>query len=157
MTQLLLSDTKSRFDLLHGREWVLVGQTEDHVVLRLLEQGDFIAQVTITPWTTAEKGKHMDPAKFKETMEQTPGWEMEKELQIGEVPSEEGFWTYRVSAQGLLDGQAVMQNFYLVAAPGGEQVVLVFTMTPKQVDKLGSRDLSVVGSLEFPGAKKNRK
>ncbi len=45
---------------------------------------------------------------------------------------------------------AVLQNFYVVAAPSGEQVVLVFTMTPKQVDKLGARDLSLVGSLDVP-------
>lgn len=157
MTQVLYIDAKSRYDVMHGREWVLVGQTADHVVLRLLEQGDFVAQVTITPWTSAEKGKHMDPEKFKETMARTPGWDVEKELQVGEVPSDDGKWVYRVSAQGLLDGAAVMQNFYLVAAPTGEQVVLVFTMTPKQVDKLGSRDLSLVGSLDFPGLRKGQR
>jgi hypothetical protein len=53
-----------------------------------------------------------------------------------------------------MDGLAVVQNFYLVAAPGGEQVVLAFTMTPKQADKLGARDLSLVGSLDVPAAAK---
>jgi hypothetical protein len=45
---------------------------------------------------------------------------------------------------------AVMQNFYLVAAPTGEQLVLAFTMTPKKADKLGARDLSLVTSVEVP-------
>jgi hypothetical protein len=27
---------------------------------------------------------------------------------------------------------------------------VAFTMTPKQVERLGTRDLSLVGSLEFP-------
>jgi hypothetical protein len=83
-------------------------------------------------------------------MAETPGWELEKELQAGEVPGERDRWIYRVSAIGQMDGVQVLQNFYLVAGPAGQQVVLVFTMTPKQAEKLGSRDLSLAGSIEFP-------
>lgn len=153
LTQVHYTDAKSRFDLVHSRDWILVGQTEDHVVMRLMDRGDFVAQVTISPWESADKGKHMDPDKFRELMAKTPGWEMEKELQVGEVPSEGGRWVYRISAQGQLDGSAVMQNFYLIAGPNGEQVVLVFTMTPKQAERLGSRDLSLAGSVDFPKKK----
>jgi hypothetical protein len=150
MTQLHYVDPKSRFELVHGREWRLTGRTDEHLVLRLMDRGDFVAQVTITPWTRADKGKHMAPEEFAEEMNHTPGWSMDKELQAGEVSSEAGRWTYRISALGTLDGNDVMQNFYLVAGPGGEQVVLVFTLTPKQADRLGSRDLSLAGSIEFP-------
>src|SRR5262249_49307185 len=153
MTQVQLVEPKGRYDLTHGREWTLVGQTEEHTILRLMERGDFVAQVTITPWQSAEKGKHMDPEKFRDTMAGTPGWEMEKELQAGEVPAEGGRWIYRVSALGQLDGASVMQNFYLVAGPNGEQVVLVFTLTAKQAERLGSRDLALAGSIDFPKKK----
>ena len=54
---------------------------------------------------------------------------------------------------GKLEGANVVQNFYLIASPNGEQVVLVFTMTPKQADKIGARDLSVIGGLEIPAGK----
>jgi hypothetical protein len=49
---------------------------------------------------------------------------------------------------------AVVQNFYLLAAPGGEQLVIAVTMTPKQADKLGARDLTLVASLEIPAGGK---
>ena len=71
---------------------------------------------------------------------------------IGVVPSE-GRWVYRYSVTGELNGVAVMQNFYLVAAPGGEQVVLAFTLSPKNAEKLGARDLSIAASLEVPAGK----
>jgi hypothetical protein len=150
MLQLDYRDPKGRFGLLHGREWHQVAATGEHVVLRLMDRGDFVAQVTLTPWTPAAKGKHLSPEEFKAAMNETSGWRPEKELQAGEVPSSDGHWVYRYSVLGQLDGVAVLQNFYLVAGPGGEQVVLAFTMTPKQVDKLGARDLSLVGSLEVP-------
>jgi hypothetical protein len=155
LTQLDLRDPKDRYSLLHGREWHVVAQNDKHLVMRLMERGDFIAQVTITPWEEAPKGqKHLSPEAFKEAMNDIPGWEPEKELQASEVPADKDHWIYRFSVQGQMDGVAVLQNFYLVAGPNGEQVILTFTMTPKQADKLGARDLSLAASLEVPAAKK---
>jgi hypothetical protein len=153
MINLSYQEPKGRYELIHGREWYIVAQVNNHLVMRLMERGDFVAQVTITPWTPAEKGKHLTPEQFKGAMAETPGWQMEKELQAGQVPGEQDRWIYRVSALGQMDGVAVLQNFYLVAGPDGQQVVLVFTMTPKQGEKLGSRDLSLAGSIEFPTRK----
>jgi hypothetical protein len=153
LTSLEFRDVKGRFEMLHAREWQMVSQGSDHIVFRLMDRGDFVAQVTIAPWTPAEKGKHLTPAEFTQAMHETPGWEPEKELQAGEVPSE-GRWVYRLSELGKLDGVSVLQNFYLIAASGGEQVVVTFTLTPKQVDKLGPRDLTFVASMEVPAAKK---
>jgi hypothetical protein len=154
MLNLECADPKGRFELMHPREWQAVSQTADHLVLRLVERGDFVAQATITPWKPTEKGKHLTPEEFKAAMNATPGWEPQQELQSGELPTEGGRWAYRVSVQGQLDGLAVVQNFYLVAAPTGEQVVVAVTMTPKQADKLGARDLTLVGSLEVPAGGK---
>ena len=133
-------------------DWQLTAQTPSHVVLRLMERGDFVAQATLTPWPAAEKGKHLTPDEFRAAMEETPGWEPEEELQASEVPLE-GMWVYRLSSAGKLDGLKVTQNFYLVAGPNGDQVVLTFTMTPAQVVKLGTRDVNMVGSVAFPARK----
>jgi hypothetical protein len=110
LTQLEYHDAKGRFDVLYGREWQTVSQGDEHVVMRLLDRGDFVAQVTLTPWTKAEKGKHLTPEEFRQAMAETPGWEPEDELQAGQVPAEGGRWVYRISALGDLDGTKVMQN-----------------------------------------------
>jgi hypothetical protein len=156
-TMLLLSyhDERSRYELAYSREWQTVGRTEDQLVLRLMERGDFVAQVTITPWKKAATSKHLSGEEFQEAMDETPGWEAEEVLQAGEVSSEGGRWTYRLSAVGQMDGLKVLQNFYLVAGPEGEQVVLAFTMTPAQAKKLGTRDLSLVQSIDFPSLHKD--
>jgi hypothetical protein len=143
-------ETKTPFDLVHSRDWQLVGQTAEHVVFRLLDRGDFVAQLTITPWEKARAGGHIAPEAFKEAMAKTPGWEQGEVVQEGEIPADAGRWIFRISAPGKMDGLQVVQNFYIVAGPGGEQVVLAFTMTPKQAEKLGTRDLDVVQALAFP-------
>jgi hypothetical protein len=154
LTQLEYHDPKGRFDLVYGRNWQTVSQTEEHLVMRLIDRGDFVAQVTVTPWTKAEKGQHLSPEEFKQAMAETPGWEPEEELQTGEVPATGSQWIYRLAASGQLDGAKVLQNFYLVASPAGEQLVLVFTMTPKQADHLGTQDLSLAASIDFPSSHK---
>ncbi|MBI1918240.1 MAG: hypothetical protein HYS12_26405 [Planctomycetes bacterium] len=155
MLQLDYQDDKGRFNLLYGRDWHLVSRSDEHVVMRLMDRGDFVAQVTISPWTPAPKGKpHLSAEEFKQAVNDTPGWQPEGEVQAGEVPSEKGRWVYRLSESGRLDGLEVVQNFYLVAHEDGRQVVFAFTMTPKQAERIGTRDLSLVGSLDFPPAKK---
>ncbi|HEY7422762.1 MAG TPA: hypothetical protein VH682_00745 [Gemmataceae bacterium] len=154
LLQLDYRDPQGRYSFLYPREWHITSQAKEHLVLRYMERGDFVAQVTITPWKKADKGKHITAEEFKQTMNDLAGWEPEKELQSGEVPAENGRWVYRFSASGQMEGVTAVQNFYLVATPEGEQFILVFTMTPKQVDKLGARDLSLVGSLEIPASTK---
>jgi hypothetical protein len=153
LTQFVFREPRGRFELVHGREWQLVGRTDDQFVLRLMERGDFVAQVTITWWTKAEAGKHLTPEEFRQAMDGTPGWQPEEEIQTGEVPAAGGNWCYRLSLGGKLDGLKVTQNFFLLASPSGEQVVLAFTMTPGQVARLGSRDRVLVDGLSF-GVKK---
>ena len=152
LLQLDCQDSKGRFSFLYSRKWQITSQTDEHVILRLMDNGDFVAQATVTPWASAEKGKHLTADSFREAMNQTPGWVAEKELQAGEAPADEGRWIYRISMLGKMDDVAVLQNFYLVAAPGGEQVVVAVTLTPKQAEKLAAQDLALIGGIDVPAA-----
>jgi hypothetical protein len=150
MTQLTYHhDAATPFDVVYGRDWQMTGQTREHCILRLLDRGDFVAQATITPWEKARPGEHMTPAAFKEAMARTPGWQQGDVVQEGDIPSDNGRWYYRISAPGTMDGVKVVQNFFLIANPTGDQLVVAFTMTPAQAEKLGTRDLSLVQGIDF--------
>ncbi|MBY0526839.1 MAG: hypothetical protein K2R98_25830 [Gemmataceae bacterium] len=148
-TQVSYRDAKERFELVHAREWQITSQTDDHVILRLMDRGDFVAQVTVTPLTKAETGKHMSVNEFKQMVEDTPGWEGEQVREDGEVKSDNGNWVYRISAVGELEGVKMLQTYYLVAGPNGQQVVLLFQMRPALAEKLGTRDTAMVSGVGF--------
>ena len=154
MIQLDYRDPQGRYSLLYPRNWHITAQAKEQLVLRCMDRGDFVAQAVLMPWKKVEKGQHMSPDEFKQTMNDMAGWKPEKELQVGEVPAENGRWVYRYSTSGQMESGPAVQNCYLIATPEGEQMIAVFTMTPKQVDKLGARDLSLIGSLEIPAAAK---
>jgi hypothetical protein len=43
----------------------------------------------------------------------------------------------------------VVQNFYVLATSGGDQMILTFTMRPAGAPRLGTRDLELVNAIEF--------
>lgn len=150
LTQLLVHDVKGRFELAAARDWQPVSQTESHLVMRLLDRGDFVAQATVTPWTKVEPSKHMDPKEFHEAMLASPGWEPEEVLQEGELPNQpNGRYVYRLAVRGQIDEVKVVQTFYLLAGPKGDQCVVAVTLKQAQSGKLGARDLILVDGLEL--------
>lgn len=153
LTMLRYGDPSGRYNFVHHREWRMVGRTKDHLVLRLLDKGEFAAQATITAWKKADPGQHSSPEEFKRLLGQLPGWEPEQILADGALPTDGGRWLYRVVARGKQDGIAVVQSFYLLAGPQGNQVAFTVLARAEKAPKIGERDLMIVNAIEFPAAK----
>ncbi|MCE9567216.1 MAG: hypothetical protein K8U57_34880 [Planctomycetes bacterium] len=149
MTALRHADTKGRYTLLHSRDWHVTGQTDTHMVLRLLDRGEFVAQATLSVWRKAEPGKHIAAADFKKAITEAPGWVQTKVLTDGELPMTAGRWLYRLTAEGKMDELPVVQTFYLLASPQGDQFGVTVAMKPEQVRAVGNRDLDLVKAIEF--------
>jgi hypothetical protein len=160
MTALVYTDAKKRFDMVYARTWQLVAHTDDFVVLRLLDRGDFVAQATITPLRSAAGGKTLADEEFKELVNATPGWEPEAEAKVEELTPSGGntsssdYTLKRLVAQGKLDDLKTTQYCYLLASPQGEQAVVSFTMPPAQVPTLDARDLAMVRGITFASSRK---
>ncbi|HET6573713.1 MAG TPA: hypothetical protein VFG68_08945 [Fimbriiglobus sp.] len=152
-TLLRYADPDGRYQFTYPRDWHVVGRTRDHLVLRLLEKGEFVAQATVTTWKKADPGHHADPEEFKKLLGQLPGWEPERVLTDGPIPTDPGRWLYRVSAQGKQDGLAVVQTFFLLAGPGGDQVAVTVLARQEKAEKVGTLDLMLVNAVEFPAGK----
>ncbi|MCZ2340871.1 MAG: hypothetical protein LC104_03640 [Bacteroidales bacterium] len=147
MTQLHYAMPSGQYRFQYARNWHIVGRTRDHLVMRLLDRGEFTAQATITNWKKADPGQHTTPAEFKGVLNQLPNWQAEQILNDGEIPTSAGRWLYRVTAQGKQDGLAVVQSFYLLAGPNGEQVAVTVVTRQEKAVTLGSRDLDLVQSI----------
>ncbi len=153
MSNIAYRDPKGRFDCAFNRQWHLVGQEDKHVVLRLLsERGDFVAQATITPYLKASG--NADVEEFARLMAGTPGWEQEGDLLEKNasvvVASDSNMKVMRVGASGKLSGVPAIQYFHLVTGPRGDQLLVTFTMDPKQAPNLLSHDLTLIRGITLP-------
>ena len=152
-TLLRYADPDGRYQFTYPRDWHVVGRTRDHLVIRLLEKGEFVAQATVTTWKKADPGQHSNPEEFKKLLGQLPGWEPEQVLTDGAIPTDAGRWLYRISARGKQDGLAVIQTFYLLAGPAGDQLAVTVLARQEKAAKVGTRDLELVNAVEFPAKK----
>jgi len=149
MASLRYADVAGRFQFAYPRDWHVVGRTKDHLVLRLVEKGEFTAQATLTTWKKADPGTHTSPEDFKKVLAMLPGWEPEAGEE-GPVPSDGGRWAYRVATRGKQDGVPVAQTFFLLAGPNGDQIAVTVLAAIEKAAKIGTRDLELVNAIEFP-------
>ncbi len=142
-------DEQGRFSFLHERNWYLVAQTNEFTVMRQMDRGELISQLNITPWKMAKPGQHMEPSEVEKHIAQAPGFKLQSVAQQGELPGQPGYWLYRLSAVGEADGLPLMQNAYAISGPRGDQVMFTFTTEVSHVEKLGTKDQSMVKTVEF--------
>ena len=147
-------DPKGRYHFTYPRDWHVTGQTDTHLVLRLLDGGTLVAQATVSVWKNAGAGKHATPAEFKRAVADAPGWVVGRVLDDAELPTDAGRWAYRLTAEGQMDGLPVVQSFHLLAGPAGDQLVVTVVVTPDKLAAVGTRDVALVNALQFgPGGK----
>jgi len=149
MTELRHADAKGRYSMVHVRDWHVTGQTDTHLVLRLMDKGEFVAQATVSVWQKVAAGKHTTPDDFKRAIADAPGWTPSKVLTDGELPATPGRYLYRLTAEGKMDDLPVIQTFYLLAGAQGDQVAVTLAMKPDKVKAVGTRDATLVNAIEF--------
>jgi hypothetical protein len=135
------------YEFTHPRDWHVIGQSKDHLVMRLIEKNTFVAQLTITGWKPAEAGKHTPPEEFKEMVNKVMTWKVESTEREAEIPMEGGRWLYQIVQKGTQEGVAVVQRFYLLADQAGSQVAVSVLSPADQVAKLQTRDLALIKTL----------
>jgi len=142
-------DPKGRYQFQYPRDWHITGQTDDHLILRLLDRGELISQATITAWKKAGPGQHATVEEFKKAVGDSPGWMPTRNLEEGELPVDGGRWLYRLAAEGKMENQPAVQAFHMLAGPQGDQVAVTFAMRPEKLKALATRDVSFVKAIEL--------
>jgi hypothetical protein len=142
----------------HDRRWHLFHQSSDVALLRLLDQGGFIAQCNLKKLHQAEPGQHVSDEQFQADIRQTLGKNMQQIVQSEKLKLKEGLYVYRVVAVGTVERMNVKKEpesspmqwiYYLVANADGRQVSFVFSIDPQHAKELENRDLSMVAGIEF--------
>src|SRR5262249_15643361 len=103
----------------------------------------------------AGKGRHQDPAQFREDIQRALGRRFDQILGAGEVGENlAGGFRYRVEVQGHEADVELRWYYYLVASPAGDQILATFTLTQAHAKRFADQDLQLIGSLEWNGAGK---
>jgi hypothetical protein len=138
----------------HDRAWHVFQQSVQIAVLRLMEQGTFVAQCNLAPIRTANAGEHVPEQQFQNDIRTSLGPRLKAIEKAEAIPTDDRRFLYRVTAVGEANKIPVTWIYYLCAAPNGLQVSFVFAVETALRDRLGGRDLQMLKSLRFLEAPK---
>lgn len=140
--------TNGRFQFLYDRQWHVVNDEPELVVLRRVDRGELVAQGNLTPLPAATAGQEVTLAKFQEDIQKALKDNFRQFAKASEQ-SLAGRKIFRVVALGEAAELPVEWHYYLVVDEQGRQLSLVFTLEQSLAERLGDEDEKLAATIEF--------
>lgn len=147
---ILFEDAQKRFRFYHDRDWYVTVNRPESAILRRMKNGDFIAQLNVTGLGERSRTAKLTKEEFQAAVEQAGGWKIEQIVKTDELPTDGTYDLQLLTATGEANGVKMAQKHFLASGKSGRQVCFSFVLDPKNEEKLGTVDLSLVGTVEFP-------
>ena len=133
----------------HGRQWHECTVDEKMAIFRMLDDGNFIAECSLTHISPAKPGEHLSEQVFLSDIRRSLGDQFRTMSKGDIIPASDRKFIYQVTAEGVDGERPVTWVFYLVADPSGRQASLKFEVDTASYDKLAKQDRELVNSLKF--------
>jgi hypothetical protein len=146
---LWLNDPHSRFDLVHDARWRAIEQQPDQTVLRLIDEGRLLGQVSIIPLPPA--GDTPSLAAFQRDIERSLSGQFNHLVAAAESQRSDGTRILRVASDGEADGLPFRWVHYHVAAVNGGRATLSFMVESGQLEQFGEADQRLVDGFAVAG------
>jgi len=137
----------------HDRRWVLVQERKETTLLRLVVDGDYIGQCSISTGSDVAAGKEPTLAKFQEEIRQGLGASFGRFAGGQESKGEAGQRIYRVAVQGEPRQIPIQWIYYRLTDRSGRQIIVAFTVKRDLLGRFQKADEELVGGLRFADPK----
>jgi hypothetical protein len=141
-------DEKSSF--VHDRSWHAFWGDTKTMVLKRLEGARVVAQCNLAVAPPAGRGRHQDPAQFRDEVRHVLGRRFVDFIGSGEVDGDPGGgFRFKVGVQGREGDLGIVWYYYLVASPAGDQLVVTYTLAAQDARAFGEQDVEMIGTLRW--------
>jgi len=141
------------WSLRYGRDWYITADERDLTVLKLLNQGERIAQCNISSLAKVPVAKLPTLAAFQEEVREALGKSFSEFVEVGQAPNAVNYRIYRVVARGAVNELPIEWHYYLVANEHGQQAAFAFTVDAALVGRLANADKQLVDQFRFADPK----
>jgi hypothetical protein len=137
------------FTLAHDRRWHVVTDDERVTVMRMLEDGELIAQVNVTPLARQQAGKAITLEAFQADVGKVLGQNLAGIVKAGEKMNEQDYRICRVEALGKVNDLDIQWIYYHVTDKDGRGAAFAFTLDSKLAERFAGEEESLVASLQL--------
>lgn len=148
-TQLSCRSPADNWQLAHDRRWFLINNQRDLTILRLIDQGELVAQCNLAPLPAVEPGKQATLKQFQSDIKEALGERFGRFLAASQRADQRDYRVLRVVVEGKVSELPIQWHYYLLADQHGRQATFTFTVEKGLVERLAKSDGELVESFEF--------
>jgi hypothetical protein len=139
------------FRVRHDRAWYMTAEGREAVTFRRVDNGDLVAQCTLTVLPAKTEGRQTSLDQFQKDVTFNLGKSFGELVSARQWQNAAGLYCYEVVARGLVEELPVEWHYYLAAPQSGPRVSVVVTIEKPMVERLATADRDLVESLQmFP-------
>lgn len=146
--QLAHASPEGGWRLAHDRRWVLISEKKDLTVLRLADEGKYVAQCSISA-VSSGTSKPLPLSEFQEEIRRALGKNFQQFVRASQSMSEAQYQVYRVEVRGEVSGVPVQWIYYRLADQPGRSMVVLFTIESNMGDRFHESDRDLVRAIRF--------
>ncbi len=151
-TLLSLASSAGRFQLLHTRQWRVMMDRTDLTVLRMLDQGDLIAQCNASRLPDLPAGQRVSVESFQADVKRALGEHFGEFRDVTQESTDGGLRVLRAVVSGTASELPIQWSYYHLSDDKGHQAAIVFTMDARLVEKFAEADRTIISSFAFTGS-----
>jgi hypothetical protein len=140
------------FRFLHDRQWRTILDRHDAAILRLVDQGDLVAQCNASRLPDLPAGQRVQLDAFKADIQRALGDSFGQFAEVSQSTSEMGLRLLRVVVAGASSDVPIRWVYYHLSDDQGRRVAAVFTMDARLIERFAEADRTLVETLEFTGS-----
>lgn len=153
LLQLAYQSDSAKWRLTNDRDWFVYSNDTDHAVLRLVEDGAYLAQCLVSTLPNITPGKQTTLAEFQNDIRQALGERLAEFARAEQWGNAADYQVSRVVAYGQEDEKPIQWNYFLVIDKHGHRAAFSFAIERQHVTQFGDADKELVNSFRFLDAK----
>lgn len=139
------------YAMLHGRDWLITGVMPRSAAMRMVVEGELVAQCNIAQLPKLPPGKTLGLEDFQKEIQSVLGDRFKEFVTAKKQTRSDGYGVLRVVASGGVDKTPVQWIYYHLHDSAGNRAAIVYTMDEGNTPDFGASDMSFVSSFKFRG------
>lgn len=137
------------FRFLHDASWTVIQDTKPVTVLRLVDQGDLVAQCNISRLQDLSEGHRISMNEFKLDVQKAITPNQGQVIQDETIVGYDGAEVLRVVAGGVIEQVPLQWIYYHITNKKGQRVALIVSLENEMLDRFQEADRSIIETLEL--------
>ena len=149
LTQLSYEPPGGKWRLDHDRRWSLITEEQDQAVLRLIDDGDKLAQCNVALLPQVPDATGLTLEGFQSDVIRALGENVKSVIRASQRHNENDYRVFQVVAEGEASGVPMHWIYYLVIDKHGRRVILGFVLEKEMLGRFDQAAEGLVATLRL--------